>query len=239
MQHLSNWIEIPAADIARATAFYQRVLETELMPMEMAGHRYALFPAQNHYNTGALVQGEGYTPSAEGPLVYLDGRGELDAMLERVQQAGGRVLLPRTYVSPEAGEIALFLDSEGNRVGLQSSVKPARVQPVSDDEMRQLLASNVPSHAFLVRRGPRFDDPATEPLHWEHARNMLTLMRGGELRYVCALMDGTDVLGFGVLEATTRDAALARLQEDPGVRAGRLTVQVLHGVAFRADETRV
>lgn len=120
MKHLSNWIEIPVSDLARATAFYERVLSAELMPMEMAGNRYALFPTQDQFNTGALVQGEGYVPSAQGPLVYLDGRGEIDAILARVEAAGGSVFLPRTYVSPEAGEIALFQDSEGNRVGLQS-----------------------------------------------------------------------------------------------------------------------
>ncbi len=45
MDHLSNWVELPTLDIARANAFYEKVLGTELLTLEMAGNRYALFPA--------------------------------------------------------------------------------------------------------------------------------------------------------------------------------------------------
>jgi hypothetical protein len=35
-------------------------------------------------------------------------------------EAGGTVIMPKTYLGKEAGHIAFFLGTEGNRVGLQS-----------------------------------------------------------------------------------------------------------------------
>lgn len=239
MDHLSNWVEIPALRIDRAKAFYEKVLRIELAALEMAGNRYALFPAKNLYNTGALVEGEGYVPSEAGPLVYLDGTGRMDEILGRVAEAGGTVLLPTTFLSDEAGDIAIFRDSEGNRIGLQAPAKRTGSAPVDDGLMQRSLASAPPCHAFLLRKGPAYDDPATQPLQWEHARNMFTLMRDGHLRYVCALMDGTDVVGFGVMNAPSREAAEDLLRADPAVRAGRLVWQLLHGVAFVAAEVRL
>lgn len=110
--------------------------------------------------------------------------------------------------------------------------------PVADETMQGLLASTAPCHAFLLRKGPAYDDPATQPLQWEHARNMFTLMRDGHLRYVCALMDGTDVVGFGVMNGASREAVEGLLRADPAVRGGRLVWQLLSGMAFTAGDTR-
>jgi hypothetical protein len=70
---------------------------------------------------GAIIQGEGYVPSAQGSLVYLSGGTDLSVVLARVEAAGGSVLVGKTQVSPEHGYFAQFMDSEGNKVGLYSS----------------------------------------------------------------------------------------------------------------------
>lgn len=57
-----------------------------------------------------------YRPSPDGAIVYLDAPG-LDAVLSRVERAGGKVVMPRTDIG-EPGFIALVVDTEGNRVGL-------------------------------------------------------------------------------------------------------------------------
>jgi uncharacterized protein len=121
MKHLSNWIEIPVKDMTRATAFYQAVLQEQLQPMELGPVHYALFPSEDRFNCGALAQGEGYQPDTRGVTVYLDGGEDLDARLSRVQKAGGTVVMPKTYLGKDAGHIALFIDCEGNRIGLQSA----------------------------------------------------------------------------------------------------------------------
>jgi hypothetical protein len=104
----------------RAKAFYEKVLQEKLQPMELGPVQYALFTAADRFNCGALAQGEGYEPGAQGVTVYLDGEADLDVRLSRLHAAGGTVVMPKTYLGKEAGHIGLFLDSEGNRIGLQS-----------------------------------------------------------------------------------------------------------------------
>jgi predicted enzyme related to lactoylglutathione lyase len=69
---------------------------------------------------GALVRGPGVAPSKEGTLVYLNGGADLDVILARVQPAGGVVETPKTAIGNDFGFFALFIDSEGNKVGLHS-----------------------------------------------------------------------------------------------------------------------
>ena len=120
MNHLIHWIEIPVKDLKKARSFYEAVLEVELAEMALGPYHYAMFPTEDRFNAGALVQGEGYEPSTQGTTVYLDGSRGIDKLLGKVAQAGGQVLMPKTYLSPEAGYVGFFLDTEGNKVGLQS-----------------------------------------------------------------------------------------------------------------------
>jgi hypothetical protein len=53
-------------------------------------------------------------------LVYLDGGNDLQDILNRVESAGGKILLPKTMISEEIGYMAIFLDSEGNKQALHS-----------------------------------------------------------------------------------------------------------------------
>ena len=120
MDRLANWIEIPANDIKRAITFYRAVLEVDFHEMDMGGKRYALFGVTDSNFGGALVEGEGYMPSAKGTVVYLNGGADLSAALRRVEKAGGKVLLSKTFLSDQAGHIAYFEDTEGNKIGLHS-----------------------------------------------------------------------------------------------------------------------
>ena len=120
MKHLANWIEIPVKDLARAQAFYQGILKEELQPMDLGPVKYALFPAEDRFNCGALAQGEGYEPSPQGVTVYLNGGEDLDAVLSRVEASGGTVVMPKTYLGKEAGYIGFFFDTEGNKIGVQN-----------------------------------------------------------------------------------------------------------------------
>jgi uncharacterized protein len=69
----------------------------------------------------SLVKGDGYAPSMEGITIYLNGGKDLSKVLRRVEKAGGKVLLAKTFLSREARHIAYFKDteSEGNKIGLQ------------------------------------------------------------------------------------------------------------------------
>jgi len=120
MKHLINWIEIPTTDIERAKKFYSTILGgVEFQNMEMQGSKYALFPVEDKFNCGALVQGEYYKPSADGIGIYLDGGEDMDQILRLVAKAGGQIIMPKTNTESEAGYVGIFLDSEGNKIGLQ------------------------------------------------------------------------------------------------------------------------
>jgi len=120
MDHLSNWTEIPVINMKRAKKFYGELLGVGLNEIEMGGNDYALFELKDRFNTGCLVKGEGYVPSTQGVVVYLNGGNDLSTVLARVEKAGGKVLVKKTFLSKEAGHIAYFADTEGNKVGLHS-----------------------------------------------------------------------------------------------------------------------
>ena len=40
--------------------------------------------------------------------------------MNRVEAAGGKIVQPKTQISPDIGFMALFIDCEGNRIALHS-----------------------------------------------------------------------------------------------------------------------
>jgi predicted enzyme related to lactoylglutathione lyase len=119
MANALNWFEIPATDFERAKKFYNTIFEFELVLMEMSdGFPMGMFPAEDGVS-GAVIQGEGYTPSAEGSVVYLNGGDDLNTVLNKVESAGGKIAMPKTDIG-ENGFVAYFIDTEGNKVGLHS-----------------------------------------------------------------------------------------------------------------------
>lgn len=120
MKHLLNWVEIPTTDIKRAKKFYSTILGgIEFKDMENQGTTYALFPVDDQHNSGALVQGEYHKPSSDGITIYLDGGKDMDNILKHVEKAGGEVIMPKTNTGMEAGFVGMFVDTEGNKIGLQ------------------------------------------------------------------------------------------------------------------------
>ncbi len=122
MRNTISWFEIPVTDFERAKAFYGALFDAELFVMPMAGCMMGFLPMEQGSDGvgGAIVQGEGYQPSDQGTLVYLNGGANLQGMLDRVDPAGGRVLVGKTLITEEIGYFAIFLDPEGNKVALHS-----------------------------------------------------------------------------------------------------------------------
>lgn len=119
--NIAVWFEIPASDLKRASIFYSGVFDTELEDHDMGELKMAMFPHNTQTAvSGAIVKGEGYVPSSEGNIVYLNGGKDLATPLSRVEQHGGKIVMPKTFLGDEIGYIALFNDCEGNRIGLHS-----------------------------------------------------------------------------------------------------------------------
>lgn len=123
MNQMSSYLaifEIPAADIGRAISFYEGILELSIEKFEMPGMLMGVLPYEDQLVTGVIIQGEGYEPSPKGVTIYLNAGDDLQTILDRVEGHGGSILMPKTPHADESGYFALLLDSEGNRIGLNS-----------------------------------------------------------------------------------------------------------------------
>ncbi len=121
MKNAINWFEIPVTDFERAKNFYETIIGAEMPPMQAMDMKSAFFPVDLESGAigGCIVQGDGYTPSNSGALVYLSGGDDLNSILSKVENAGGKILLPKMGIG-ENGFMAHFTDTEGNKVGLHS-----------------------------------------------------------------------------------------------------------------------
>lgn len=118
-----NWFEIPVSDISRATKFYETIFNIQMMPMpDMMGIKMTSFPSEmgNGKVAGALVQSPQHKPSMEGPILYLNANPSIDAVIEKIEAAGGKMAGSKMQISPEIGYMAFFTDSEGNRMALHA-----------------------------------------------------------------------------------------------------------------------
>lgn len=110
--------------MSRARGFYEKVFGIKIQIEQFGDTRMGWFPfaedPQARGAGGALVKNsEFYTPSPEGTLIYFSSEAITDE-LGRVQEAGGKVLQEKSLIREDIGYMALFLDSEGNRIALHS-----------------------------------------------------------------------------------------------------------------------
>ncbi|MEI9911317.1 MAG: VOC family protein [Bacteroidota bacterium] len=125
MKSAISWFEIPATDLARATKFYEAVFDVSLIPMDAANIKMRMFPVEDSMTDigGAVVDSGGFhKPSpTDGPLIYLNGNPDVQKVLDKVEKAGGKIIVPKTEISPDYGFMAVFIDTENNRIGLHSN----------------------------------------------------------------------------------------------------------------------
>ncbi|MEO7067927.1 MAG: VOC family protein [Rhodanobacter sp.] len=118
------WFEIYVQDIARATKFYESVLDTKLDklgdPTDSNVQMMAFPMGMDHPGAaGTLVQMDGFTSGGSGTLVYF-GCDDCAVEAARVASSGGHVEREKTSLG-EYGFIALAADTEGNMFGLHST----------------------------------------------------------------------------------------------------------------------
>ncbi len=118
-----SWFEIPATDLDRATKFYETIFDIALTALDMTNIKMRMFPLEDMGGVGGAIVDSGgfHKPSAtDGPLIYLNANPDVQFVMNRVEAAGGKVFLPKTEISAEFGSMAIFIDTEGNRIGLHS-----------------------------------------------------------------------------------------------------------------------
>lgn len=124
MDNAISWFEIGTDNLDRATNFYEAIFNVKLSPLDLPNIKMRMFPLDNMMTGvgGAVVNSGGFhKPSAtDGPLIYLNANPDVQVVLDRVEAAGGKVMVPKTEISPEYGYMAVIIDTEGNRIGLHS-----------------------------------------------------------------------------------------------------------------------
>ncbi|MDH3322606.1 MAG: VOC family protein [Flavobacteriaceae bacterium] len=122
--NMVGWFEIPVRDMQRAKKFYDKVFDIEIQIHDLQGTLMGWFPFAEDPEAkgagGALIQNEKfYKPSTNGTLIYFSSP-EITTELSKIAAAGGQVLQEKTLITEAIGYMALFLDTEGNRIALHS-----------------------------------------------------------------------------------------------------------------------
>ena len=123
-----GWFEIYVADMPRAKAFYEGVLQIKLEPLPTPSTEDGpsiemwMFPGamaqESPGCSGALCKMEGCAPGGGGTLIYFSCE---DCAVEagRVESNGGAIYKDKFSIG-EYGFIAIVADTEGNSIGLHS-----------------------------------------------------------------------------------------------------------------------
>jgi hypothetical protein len=114
-----SWFEIPAVNFDKAVSFYNSIYGIEMKTFKNSEQSMAFFPSLGEVG-GSIVCGSGSIPSKGGPLLYLNGGDDLNTILGKIPAAGGRIIMPKTFIDEESGYFAIFIDTEGNKLALHS-----------------------------------------------------------------------------------------------------------------------
>lgn len=119
MKKLIAFFEIPSTDFCRAVRFYETVLGVQLSVFECEEEQMACFTEQGE-TVGAVFYAPNYLPSENGVLIHFNCE-DMEDTLKKVLHKGGRVVVHPTKIEVEGkGWFAVFVDCEGNKMGLYS-----------------------------------------------------------------------------------------------------------------------
>lgn len=120
MKNIVSIVEIPTTEFSRAVKFYETLLDVKIEEVDMGGTQMGVLPSDGETVNVVLVKGSDYKPTTDGAVLYLNAGSDLQPTLDKVEPNGGRILVPKTEISPDMGFFALFVDTEGNKLGLHS-----------------------------------------------------------------------------------------------------------------------
>jgi predicted enzyme related to lactoylglutathione lyase len=113
--------EIPADDVDRAKAFYEKIFGWTIKPFPMP-------PGQEYFGVTTHEKGE---PGIDGGMMKRNMPGQpftnyitvksIDAMNRTIQANGGAIVLPKQEIGQGMGWISAFTDTENNLMGLHEA----------------------------------------------------------------------------------------------------------------------
>lgn len=115
-----GWFDLNVANLDRAKKFYETVFNVNLTDLPIEWGKQSLFPF-NHESpniSGALVEKADFVPSSNNTVIYFETE-DCVAEEQRIEKAGGKVVQPKLHIG-EFGYVSIFIDTEGNTIGLHS-----------------------------------------------------------------------------------------------------------------------
>jgi uncharacterized protein len=115
-----GWFDLHVANLDRAKKFYEAVFNVKRTdaPIEWGKQSFFPFNPESHDISGALVEKEDFVPSNNNTVIYFETEDNTSEE-QRIEEAGGKVVQPKMNIG-EFGFISIFIDTEGNTVGLHS-----------------------------------------------------------------------------------------------------------------------
>ncbi|NJN33612.1 MAG: VOC family protein [Saprospiraceae bacterium] len=115
-----GWFDLNVAKLDRAKKFYETVFNVKLIDASLEWGKQSFFPfsPESHDISGALVEKANFVPSSNNTVVYFE-TADCIAEEKRIVAAGGKVVQPKMNIG-DFGFVSIFIDTEGNTVGLHS-----------------------------------------------------------------------------------------------------------------------
>ncbi|MGH1434329.1 MAG: VOC family protein [Lewinella sp.] len=114
------WFDINVSNLNESKGFYESVFDIKLTDLPAEWGKQSTFPfdEQGPNATGALVEKSDISANGNNTVIYF---ASADCVTEevRVEKAGGKIIRPKMPIG-EFGYISLFLDLDGNTIGLYS-----------------------------------------------------------------------------------------------------------------------
>lgn len=126
MKQVINWFEIPTTDFDRALIFYEQLFVTKLQREDHDDIKIGIFPRDTPGPSGAICNKPQLKPSTDGTLIYLDAGADVTPLLARAAAFGGKIVLDKTLIREDIGHIGMFLDTEGNLIGVHAAPNESR-----------------------------------------------------------------------------------------------------------------
>jgi len=122
MKRLVTFFEIPAIDFNRAKKFYETVFNVKMESFDCENEKMAFFPEEEGQCPGAISWSSdiSFLPSKDGVLISLS-VDDMNSALEVITKNGGEIIIPKKKIEANGrGYFSIFIDCEGNRIGLYS-----------------------------------------------------------------------------------------------------------------------
>ena len=109
-------IDLVSTDFNKSKRFYGGIFDWQCTEVNVSGLPYMLWNPPSGPGGGFRRPSEADEPT---PRVIDYIRVEnIDETLKAIKGHGGKVIVPKTPISPEVGFMALFSDPDGNQLGL-------------------------------------------------------------------------------------------------------------------------